>query len=258
MKPHLACLALAGSLLAAAGVARAADGRIEINQTRALQTGCSPLDTPGFPVSLSSGTSYVLTSSLSVSSEGVAALSSGGGTEISIDLNGFEISGAYACNVFPPDCVPSAQANGIDAPTATRVVVRNGNVTRFTGGGIVVGGFARVEDVGVDYMGGVGILVRSGSLVLDNRVSNVRDDAIRVAFNESTLSDGRVEGNAIRSGRADGIVTGNALVLGNYVTGFTSADGAFGTGAAWGHNRFDGTPTGGRSLGDNVCGTTLC
>ena len=41
-----------------------ADGRIEINQARALAGGITPGDAPDFPVTLDQGGSYVLTSNL--------------------------------------------------------------------------------------------------------------------------------------------------------------------------------------------------
>jgi hypothetical protein len=44
----------------------ASDGRIEINQAKALAGGVTPGDTPGFPVSITVGGSYVLTSDLDV------------------------------------------------------------------------------------------------------------------------------------------------------------------------------------------------
>jgi hypothetical protein len=42
----------------------AADGRYEINQTCAEQTGCFPGDSPGFPITIEGSGSYIFTGSL--------------------------------------------------------------------------------------------------------------------------------------------------------------------------------------------------
>src|SRR5262245_49352888 len=58
-------------MAALAPLAKATDGMLEINQTCALQTGCFPGDTPGFPVLVSSPGKYKLTGALDAW-EGVA------------------------------------------------------------------------------------------------------------------------------------------------------------------------------------------
>ena len=53
-------------LFALATPALASDGVLEINQTCAVQTGCFPGDTAGFPVKITASGSYRLTGNLVV------------------------------------------------------------------------------------------------------------------------------------------------------------------------------------------------
>lgn len=249
---------LVGVLVAiTAGAAQASDGRIEINQACAVQTGCLSGDSPGFPVSLSSEKSYVLTSSLTVAADGVSAITVTG-SDVSIDLNGFAIEGPYTCNIFPPNCVSNTPAAGISAPGAIRVFVRNGNVKRFSGAAVSIGFYGRVEGLRLEVGGGDGILAKAGSLVLDNQIANLAGDAIRIYFNDALLGDGRVDGNVIRSVRGDGIEMGTGVVLRNSIENIFGDDGKFGAGTGFGQNRFSTTPVGGRSMGGNVCNTSAC
>jgi len=249
--------ALVAALLCAADAARAGDGRIEISQTCAVQTGCEPGDAPGFPVRVTSNKSYVLTSDLDVPTQGVSAIDALG-SDITIDLNGFSITGTYPCATFPPNCISDAPANGIDARDSNGMIVRNGTIQRFDGAAVSVGLLSHVEGLLVEVCGGAGILARSGSIVANNRISNIGADGIRIDFNDAQLGDGRVTGNTIRSVRGDGIEMDSGIVTENYVTNGFDADGRFGGRTGFGRNRFDSLPVGGRSLGDNVCNTSLC
>ena len=79
-------------LLAPFGLAN--DGVLEINQACAVNTGCFPGDTGGFPVTIdgSAGRSYRLTSDLTVPSadtSGIVVTIS----DVGIDLNNFAILG---------------------------------------------------------------------------------------------------------------------------------------------------------------------
>jgi hypothetical protein len=79
-------------LLTFATPALAVDGVLEINQTCGVQTGCFAGDTAGFPVTITAGGSYRLTSNLVISNkdiDGILVIAN----SVSLDLNGFEISG---------------------------------------------------------------------------------------------------------------------------------------------------------------------
>ncbi len=107
--------------LVLAGPALAVDGVLEINQACAVNTGCFPGDTPGFPVTISGfppESSYRLTSSLQVpgtNTDGLFLF----GPHITIDFNGFSLSNltvvagtgnavtATGTGPFPPTARPS-------------------------------------------------------------------------------------------------------------------------------------------------------
>ncbi len=243
------------SLLLLAVPAAASDGRIEINQTCALAGGCVPGDAPGFPVTIPGEQSYVLTSSLEVTG-GVSAIASNS-RGITLDLNGFTIEGDYTCNVNPPNCI--VRGSPIIDLAGWHATVRNGNVRNSSGIFVNLGFFGRAENLNVYFGGSDGIVTGAGSLVLDNQVGSVAGDAIQMSFNPEIAGDGRVEGNLIRSVRGDGIDISQGLVLRNYVSSAFLQDGRFqASSAAYGLNRFDSAPSGGTSLGNNLCGGAIC
>ena len=93
-------------LLLLAGPALAVDGVGEINQTCATATGCFSGDAAGFPVTISTSGSYRLTSRLVLPNEntdGILVSTS----SVSIDLNGFEITGPVTCAGGPILCTPA-------------------------------------------------------------------------------------------------------------------------------------------------------
>ena len=73
----------------------AVDGVVEINQVCAVNTGCFSGDAAGFPVTIESSGSYILTSSLetSLTSNAIEVTA----TDVDIDLNGFKLLGPATC-----------------------------------------------------------------------------------------------------------------------------------------------------------------
>jgi hypothetical protein len=168
-------LFLVACLMVLATSAFASDGVLEINQTCALQTGCMSGDTAGFPVTITTSGSYVLTSDLDVPPNVVAIDLRAEG--LAIDLNGFTIRSTYLCE--PGDCPSIGAGNGInrnfgDLSWGRRVTVKNGSVIGFNGLGLRLAEEAHVEGVAVRHVGGAAIQVGAGSVVLANRVSNGR------------------------------------------------------------------------------------
>jgi hypothetical protein len=154
---------LALCLLAAE--ARAGDGRIEINQARALAGGVTPGDTADFPVTISAPGSYVLTSDLSVTDpadHGIEVLADG----VAIDLNGFEITGPVLCSGAGSGLSCGAGAGrGIQAASRTRMIVHEGRIRGFGSGAVAVGERAVVRDLIVRLNGGGGIATGARSVV---------------------------------------------------------------------------------------------
>lgn len=151
------CAILALTLLSPA---LASDGRIEINQAKALAGGVTPGDTAGFPVTISLPGSYILTSDLDVTvapdppnTTAILVTSSQG--PIALDLNGFAIQGPAVCGAAPP-CTNSGSGSGINSFVAG-TTVENGTVKGMGDFGLLVLG--DVRNVQARHNGGIGIAV---------------------------------------------------------------------------------------------------
>jgi hypothetical protein len=186
------------SLLALPRAAEAVDGVSEINQTRALAGNVTPGDAPDFPVTLSAPGSFRLTGNLSVSdpaADGIEVAVDG----VTIDLNGFEISGPVVCSGLGSAVSCSAgTGEGIDASARARVTVREGRVRGFGSFGIRLGERAQVRGVIVESTGGDGIRLDPRGIVSGVTV-------FQAAARGIALDGGRVEGSSSSSNRLDGI-----------------------------------------------------
>ncbi|NRA98025.1 MAG: hypothetical protein HRU14_17650, partial [Planctomycetes bacterium] len=145
--------------------ALAVDGVTEINQVRALAGEITAGDTPGFPVSINTPGSYVLTGNLTT--VGTAnALSTTvilvASDEVTIDMNGFSVLGPTVCDcgepASNPSCTPSGGGDGIRVANAavSGLAVFNGQLTGLPGNGVQAGQNARVSDLTVLGNGGYG------------------------------------------------------------------------------------------------------
>ncbi len=180
----------------------AVDGVIEINQARALAGGVTPGDAAGFPVTLSQPGSYRLTSNLAVDENTTAIEITSG--HLSIDLNGFEISGPNTCSSsqalpITVSCTLTGTGIGISAANALDdISIRNGSIRG---------------------MGNRGISLQAGNQhLLENlNVSNNRDRGI---------------------GAGNGIYRGNKVTL-NYGYGIVGDDGIYSDNFA-SYNGYDG------------------
>ena len=221
-------------VLGLAHPAHAVDGVIEINQSKALAGGVTASDTPGFPVTLATGESYVLTSNLNAAGA-PAATALLAADDVTIDLNGFEIVGPHVC---------TGQGSGISCPNVgsgdgigglpTNVAVKNGTVRGF-GRGIWVTSRSRIEQVNVREnrlagisMGGRGHIVRdcvverngaegiwvniqsvvTGNTATGNGNHGIRCDADCTIRENTAVDNG---GNGIQASRS--VVTGNVASL---------------------------------------------
>jgi hypothetical protein len=116
------------------------DGVIEINQAKALAGGVTPGDTAGFPVIISESGSYRLTSNLSVASAANHAIQIPGTVEnVTIDLNGFSITGPNSCSGGGSSiaCSFSSGGHGILMEQGLNSVrITNGTIQGMGGSGI--------------------------------------------------------------------------------------------------------------------------
>jgi hypothetical protein len=246
----LVCAAL-GFASIIGGRAQAVDGVIEINQDRAVKGGITPDDTPGFPITISTGVggseamSFRLTGPLATSSSSsiIEILS----PHVTIDLNGFMIS------CLLPMCSGTAITS-----TQQNITVMNGTVLGFFEGVAVSGSGARVENVRALNNSSVGIHLGNHCTVHHNTAAANGTDGIKVGVGCT------VSANTASSNVGDGICT----LLGCNVTGNTArGNTGFGLnlsiGTGYSQNVISentaGTVFGGVSAGLNVCnGSMAC
>ncbi len=157
----------------------AGDGRIEINQAKALAGQVTPGDAPGFPVTLGVAGSYVLSSDLQVSDanlSGIHIIVDG----VTLDLNGFEVAGPVVCTGQGSAVSCGAgSGTGIQAQQA-RVSVRDGRVRGFGLSGVRVGARAQITNLIVTSNRGSGIVAEAASLVSSSTAYRNQSEGIRV------------------------------------------------------------------------------
>ncbi len=202
----------------------AGDGRLEINQACAVNTGCFPGDAAGFPVTIdgSAGRSYVLTGDLGVSDPNLDGIEiSSLDDDITIDLNGFAISGPTVCVSAGPTLACSAgSGRGIDGNFQVSVSVRNGRISGFADEGVfALGERSRAEGLVVRGNGLTGVAMGREAIVRNSRVN-------RNAFSGITVLDGSVvESCTSSSKRFVGIAAGGASLVARNTTIANGTDG---------------------------------
>ncbi len=212
MKRHLLFVALF-SLSAAV---HAVDGVVLIDQSKALAGNVTPGDTPGFPITLSKPGSYKLTGNLVLPDANTDGIVSTAGN-VSIDLNGFTISGPTRCDWDKSNggvlCDDLGSAIGI-LLTGEDNAVRGGGIVGMGSQGIVIKS-GIVENLQVRHAGWRGIAGSQGSIMRNNTVAFIGSAGI------SGGVDTVISGNTVTSTgsgiASSGLVTGNA-VFGNHET----------------------------------------
>jgi hypothetical protein len=225
-----ACLvaALAAPGLAPAGDASAGAGVTEINHVRATAGGVTPADGEGYPVTLAVPGSYRLTGPLSVADPNASAIEITA-DDVTIDLNGFLVSGPISCTGSGAgvSCMGNGAGTGIVASSHEGVVIQNGAISGFGGGGISLapvescrlaglnvvangshgiqlGGSCQIEGLIVDANRGVGFFVATNDGGLESPIDDVvvRESVISQNFLEgvfTTSSTGRDRFSLVRS-----------------------------------------------------------
>ena len=215
------------SLVLAPALAIASDGRIEINQARALAGGVTPGDTPGFPVTLDSAGSYVLTGPLIVSDPDTDCIEVTA-ERTSIDLAGFALRGPVNCSGSGDSLTCSAGTGiGIEGNSSTAfVAVKNGQITNFGGGGTNLGDGARIDRVQADRNGGPGLFANDLVLIHDSSGSYNNQYGI-FAFGGSIVKRSTARGNLY-----GGILALDGSVISENSSAFNGLEGvASGSGA---------------------------
>ena len=185
----------------------AGEGRIELNQAVVDAAG-------GFPYTISTPGSYVLTSDLVVPADTDAFVLNT--SEVVIDLNGFSIRGSYSCSGGCPLGTGLEISPGLSIAFGRDTTVRNGRVSGFGSNCVALNSFAFVSELMVSDCGGIGIGVSSGSIVTSNRVTRTGEQGIRMS---GTVHPPTFERNAVSSAGLGGggftAVSGGRASAGN-------------------------------------------
>jgi hypothetical protein len=231
----------AAAVLAFTAAAGAVDGTIEINQAKVLANGGS------FPYVISNPGSYRLTGNLTVSSTSADAIDVNA-SQVTIDLNGFSISGPGSSSV----------GHGIAEPSSSELEVENGTITGFLFG-LLIGNNSIVKSVRADSNGS-GIQTGANSVVQGctaNGNSNA-GTANGIRGGVGTV----ISGNTANGNSGNGIICGNGCLIsgntiGNNILGIFAPNATSG----YGGNVLNGnsaSTVGGTSLGNNLCNGVVC
>jgi hypothetical protein len=194
------------SIFGFASPALAADGQIVITHAKALAGGVTAGDAPGYPVTLNTSGSYILGSNLfpGKDRDGIVAAIH----DVSIDLNGFTISGGSAGGG------PNNARYGI-FDQGDRLTVKNGTIGAFKKAGIFAANrpYLIVENMRIIDGAGWGINAVSGAVarIQNNTVSTNTTGGIVCG------RSCHIEGNVV-SLNGVGIRAIFATVLGNTIT----------------------------------------
>ena len=202
----------------------AVDGVILINQNAALSGGVVPFDQPGFPVTIGLQGSYRLTSNLVVPDRNTTAIQILE-SNVTIDLNGFTITGPVECTGFPvTSCGPIANGGGIvGLIDRNNISIFNGTI-RGMGGGINLNGgkHIRIENVHAVNNAGDGILVPG---TVDAKVLSCTASenlGTGISGGGGVFSGNTASGNGSDGINTDGSITNNVVELngGSGISGF--------------------------------------
>lgn len=221
--------------LGAAGPLLADEGRIEINQAAAEAGGVTPGDAPGFPVELYDSGSYVLTGNLTVTDADTDAIQLLN-HHITVDLNGFRISGPVVCSGTPGSISCGGGTGRGLVGLNDGLVVHDGSVSGFAGDGVRLGEEARVIGVHARRNGGDGIGVGPRSQVT----------ASRAVFNAGGGLELGDESSVVDSAALDNNGMGIDLGVGSALSGNLASGNA------------GGSARGGIPLDDNLCDGVPC
>ena len=209
----------------------AVDGVVLIDQNHALAGNITPGDTPGFPVTISQSGSYRLSGNLIVPDLNTTAIHITA-DNVTLDLNGFSITGPAVCTGTPTRCPALGTGIGLQAgadqtvgPRAVRVL--NGSIRGMGGAGILMTGDGSfIQRVNADSNVGGGIIA-AGTVTESAATHNgifgifaitVRDSTALQNVGDGIILDGSGgvgTGNISSSNGARGMFVPNGTATGN-------------------------------------------
>ena len=238
----------------------AVDGVILIDQNKALAGGVTPGDAPGYPIQITKGGSYKLSGDLTVADLTTTGFSLETNQPVTIDFNGFSLSGPNAGQTQP--CQAVTPGKGVWSPhSAIRTAWRSraapsrawdatGSCSSASPTTCTTCGSATTARTGIQVTG----------VILNNSISNNGGEGIST-FNAV------ITGNEITDNEKEGIVSFAGTVSNNTISQNTD-EGLFvpgsggnpGTSVGYSNNSFRGNNGGGAQvfggiqLGSNICG----
>ena len=131
MSVRRTAVVLCAGLVALSLPASGRDGLLEFSQGQAAAGGVTAGDAAGFPITISTSGSYILTSNLDVTDINAGAIDVTA-DNVTIDLNGFLVSGPNTCTGSGSgiSCGTQTGASGIES-SSLGTVVKNGSVRGF-------------------------------------------------------------------------------------------------------------------------------
>lgn len=194
---------LIASTALAASPAGAVDGQVVITHAKIITGDVTPSDDPGYPATLDAPGSYVLGSNLAPGS-GLDAIVAAA-PDITIDLNGFRISGGPAGGANNARIAINGQSD--------RLTVKNGTIGAFRLYGIYAQNrsYLSVQSM-VIVNGNQGIYNNLGSF------ARIQNNTVATNTGNGIVCDRscHVEGNVV-SGNGTGVVINSGTVLGNTI-----------------------------------------
>lgn len=248
-----ACMA---TLFAIALPALASDGVREINQACALNTGCFPGDSAGFPVTITARGSFRLTSDLDLSAQspnlsGVVITAQ----FVTLDLGGFSIHGPAGCSGTPTtSCAPAGTGVGVDG--VSFLTLRNGIVSGMASDGVRLQHGVRIDDIQSFANGGSGVVAGDQSEM--RWVESTLNAQHGILTNiEATLDHVSAVGNG-----GDGLHVASGVLTDDNASRNGGAGANLGLTTAFSGCRLasngGGSLVGGKAVGGNVCDDGRC
>ena len=202
-----ACVLLFLVLGLGAAPALGADGRAEINMAAVAAAG-------GFPYAISQPGSYVLNGDLRVPDENTTAIEITA-DDVTLDLNGFSISGVVECTSTATDTTCSSFGSGFGIEIlSANVAVRNGTV-RGTGrhgiGGETLG--LRIERVRAVSNSGCGLRLGQDALISDSEASRNGACGLGTSFENNDTPANLFTGSTAADNGATGIRSASFTVF---------------------------------------------
>jgi len=192
----------------------AADGVILIDQNSAISGNLTPGDAPGFPITISQSGSYRLNGNIAVPDADTTAIQITANF-VTLDLNGFSITGPAVCTTHPTMCPAPGLGIGIqaggDSPIGPRGVrILNGSVVGLGNLGILMTGDGSfVDKVTVDSNPGGGMHI-AGTVLQSVATQNGPFGIFGITVRDSTAAQNF--GDGIILDAVGGVATGNVSI----------------------------------------------